>query len=113
MNSNDMELLSGWFYSESYDMKINDPTKEFLLAMDIYLDKTGKSAGITSSCGELVIWTTTLLTSEVQEHPYAWNLLGLIADLESGLTEITQPCIHTCDGLFICQLYSLPVTRFA
>jgi hypothetical protein len=24
------------------------------------------------------------------------------------LTEITQPCIHTCDGLFICQLYSLP-----
>jgi len=25
-----------------------------------------------------------LLTSEVREHPYAWNLLGLIADLESG-----------------------------
>jgi hypothetical protein len=24
------------------------------------------------------------------------------------LTEITQPCVHTCDGLFICQLYSLP-----
>jgi hypothetical protein len=24
------------------------------------------------------------------------------------VTEITQPCIHTCDGLFICQLYSLP-----
>jgi hypothetical protein len=39
-----MELLSGRFYSESYDMKINDPTKEFLLVMDIYLDKTGKSA---------------------------------------------------------------------
>jgi hypothetical protein len=60
MNSNDMELLSGWFYSESYDMKINDPTNE------------------------PVIWTTPLLTSEVWEHPYAWNLLGLIADLESG-----------------------------
>jgi hypothetical protein len=26
----------------------------------------------------------------------------------SILTEITQPCIHTCDGLFICQLYLLP-----
>jgi hypothetical protein len=25
-----------------------------------------------------------------------------------SLTEITQPCIHTCDGLFICQLYLLP-----
>jgi hypothetical protein len=24
-----------------------------------------------------------------------------------GMTEITQPCIHTCDGLFICQLYLL------
>jgi hypothetical protein len=27
---------------------------------------------------------------------------------EDKMTEITQPCIHTCDGLFICQLYSLP-----
>jgi hypothetical protein len=24
------------------------------------------------------------------------------------MTEITQPCVHTCDGLFICQLYLLP-----
>jgi hypothetical protein len=24
------------------------------------------------------------------------------------LTEITQPCVHMCDGLFICQLYLLP-----
>jgi hypothetical protein len=24
------------------------------------------------------------------------------------LTEITQPCVHTCDGLFICQLHLLP-----
>jgi hypothetical protein len=24
------------------------------------------------------------------------------------VTEITQPCIHTCDGVFICQLYLLP-----
>jgi hypothetical protein len=38
-------------------MKIKDPTKEFLFVMDIYLDKTGKSAGITSSCGEPVIRT--------------------------------------------------------
>ena len=83
-DSNDTELLSGRFYSQSYDMKINDPTKEFLLVMDIYLDKTGKSAGITSSCGEPVIWSTPLLTNEVREHPYAWNLLGLIADLETG-----------------------------
>jgi hypothetical protein len=24
------------------------------------------------------------------------------------MTEITQPCVHTCNGLFICQLYLLP-----
>jgi hypothetical protein len=23
-------------------------------------------------------------------------------------TEITQPCVHMCSGLFICQLYLLP-----
>jgi hypothetical protein len=23
------------------------------------------------------------------------------------VTEITQPCVHTCNGLFICQLYLL------
>ena len=27
---------------------------------------------------------------------------------QQRVTEITQPCIHTCDGLFICQLYLLP-----
>jgi hypothetical protein len=31
-------------------------------------------------------------------RPPSWHLL----------TEITQPCVHTCDGRFICQLYSLP-----
>jgi hypothetical protein len=25
-----------------------------------------------------------------------------------GLTEITQLCVHMCNGLFICQLYLLP-----
>jgi hypothetical protein len=38
----------------------------------------------------------------IERHPC---ILG--GDLES-LTEITQPCVHTCDGLFICQLYLLP-----
>jgi hypothetical protein len=31
----------------------------------------------------------------------------MVSNIES-LTEITQPCVHTCDGLFICQLYLLP-----
>jgi hypothetical protein len=37
-------------------------------------------------------------SSELQQSFLLW----------SYLTEITQPCIHTCNGLFICQLYLLP-----
>lgn len=83
-NPNDTELLSGRFYSDSYDLKIADPSKELLVVIDMYLDKTGKSAGITSSCGEPLIWTTPLLSQKVRENHYAWNLLGFIADLETG-----------------------------
>jgi hypothetical protein len=44
---------------------------------------------------------------DMQSHTGATMTLGKGA-VYSILTEITQPCIHTCDGLFICQLYSLP-----
>jgi hypothetical protein len=36
------------------------------------------------------------------------GIKNVTPDVMKELTEITQPCIHTCDGLFICQLYSLP-----
>jgi hypothetical protein len=35
-------------------------------------------------------------------------MLNQVSTQLEVLTEITQPCIHTCDGLFICQLYLLP-----
>jgi hypothetical protein len=38
-------------------------------------------------------------------------LLHLLKHVLHGLlnlTEITQPCVHMCNGLFVCQLYSLP-----
>jgi hypothetical protein len=37
-----------------------------------------------------------------------WNFWTPCRSKWSKLTEITQPCVHTCDGLFICQLYLLP-----
>jgi hypothetical protein len=70
---NNTELLSGRFYRDSYNMKRTDPLKEPILVLDIYLDKTGKSASITSSYGEPLIWTTPSLFRKVQEHPYAWT----------------------------------------
>jgi hypothetical protein len=36
------------------------------------------------------------------------NPYSMTKDHSLLLTEITQPCVHTCNGLFICQLYLLP-----
>jgi hypothetical protein len=36
------------------------------------------------------------------------SMLNQVSTQLEVLTEITQPCVHTCDGLFICQLYLLP-----
>ncbi len=36
------------------------------------------------------------------------ELLCLVIWQMEQLTEITQPCVHMCNGLFICQLYLLP-----
>jgi hypothetical protein len=47
----------------------------------------------------------------VASYLILWSICALGSRLEQSkwkLTEITQPCIHTCDGLFICQLYLLP-----
>jgi hypothetical protein len=37
-----------------------------------------------------------------------WHLPPQAQIPQVRLTEITQPCVHTCNGLFICQLYLLP-----
>jgi hypothetical protein len=36
------------------------------------------------------------------------TLYTSIDSTQLRVTEITQPCVHTCDGLFICQLYLIP-----
>jgi hypothetical protein len=41
-------------------------------------------------------------TSDASANSDLTHILG------HGLTEITQPCVHMCSGLFICQLYLLP-----
>jgi hypothetical protein len=124
-----------------YDMMVENPSEDFLLPIKIYVNKTGKTSGITSACGEPVLISTPLLKKSVREQLDAREVLIFIHNLEKGssakkrqesqcklekgrgyrnyhrclgkglesvLTEITQPCVHTYDGLFICQLYSLP-----
>jgi hypothetical protein len=79
------EYLASRHYSQSYDLCINDvdgPPRQLFFPFDIYLDKSGKTARITSSFGEPVLMTTLLLKSSVREDPSSWCLLGFIPDLE-------------------------------
>jgi hypothetical protein len=79
------EYLASRHYSQSYNLCIDDvdgPPRQLFFPFDIYLDKSGKTAGITSSCGEPVLMTTPLLKSSVREDPSSWCLLGFIPDLE-------------------------------
>jgi len=80
----DKELLASYWYSKTHDEKISDPKTEILLPLVIYLNKTGKSAGITSYTGEPVIFSTPLLTNESRQNANAWQILGYIPDLESS-----------------------------
>ena len=79
----DRELLAGQWYSRTWDAKIADPAKEFLLVLELYLDKTGRTASLKSYCGEPVIMSTPLLNQACRQNARAWRLLGLIEDLDT------------------------------
>jgi hypothetical protein len=50
--------------------QINDPGKEFLLPIDLYVDKTSKTSNFTASHGEPTIMMMPFLTLE---HDDAWR----------------------------------------
>jgi hypothetical protein len=61
----------------------------------ILLEKNGKAS--SSKCTKHVNIWYFFITDHVDQ-----------GEVSLVLTEITQPCVHTCKGLFICQLYLLP-----
>jgi hypothetical protein len=78
------EYLASHHYSNTYDMAVQNPTTDFLLPIEIYVDKTGKKYRITSACGEPVLVLTPLLKKLVWEQPDAWQVLMFIPNLEKG-----------------------------
>jgi hypothetical protein len=78
------EYLASRHYSDTYDMMVDDPTKDFLLPFEIYIDKTGKKAGITSACGEPMLFLMLLLKKSVREQADAWEVIVFLPDLEKG-----------------------------
>ena len=82
---NDKELLASWWYAQTYDERITDPKTKFLLPIDNYLNKTGKTASFGSLCGEPVIWSSPILKQSIQQNARAWCILGYVPDLELSL----------------------------
>jgi len=78
----DRELLASKWYSDTYDDRITDPTTQFLMVTEMYLDKTGKNPGLGSYCGEPCIWASPLLTQDARQQWEAWRPMGYVPDLE-------------------------------
>jgi hypothetical protein len=78
----DKEVLASYWYSKTYDKYITDPETQFLLPLEMYLDKTGKTTGMTSYCGEPLIWASVLLSYTIRQDHETWPVQGYINDLE-------------------------------
>jgi hypothetical protein len=57
-DGSDLELLDSYWYCKTYDEQISDPETKFLFPIEVYVDKTGKTAGLQSYCGEPMTWST-------------------------------------------------------
>jgi hypothetical protein len=80
----DKEMLASYWYSKTWDENITNPNTQFLLCLKAYVDKTGRSAGLTSYCGEPFLLSALHLKKSVQEHSGAWLVQSYLPNLEAG-----------------------------
>jgi hypothetical protein len=83
--NNDKEVLASYCYSKTYDEYITDPDTQFLLCLEVNMDKTAKNAGLTSYAGEPFLLSALHLKKSLREHSSAWFVQAYLPDLESGL----------------------------
>jgi len=91
---NDKEVLASCWYSQMYDQCITDPNTQFLLCLEAYVDKTAKSAGITSYAGEPFLLSAMHLKKSVREDSSAWFVQAYLPDLEVGSSAKKQQRHH-------------------
>jgi hypothetical protein len=60
------------------------PNTQFLLCLEVYIDKTGKSARLTSYCSKSFLLSALHLKKSVQEQSGAWLVQASLPDLEAG-----------------------------
>jgi hypothetical protein len=82
----DKEVLASYWYSKTYNEYITNPETQFLLPLEMYIDKTGKTAGMMSYCGEPLIWASVLLRYAIRQDNETWCIQGYINDLEKTLS---------------------------
>jgi hypothetical protein len=77
------EIHSGDWYCRTYDERIKDPNNEVLLALKIYIDKTGCDPMLQRHGLEPVMFTFTIIKRGVQQDcKRAWRHIGFIPDLD-------------------------------
>jgi hypothetical protein len=77
------ELHSGDWYRRSYQQLIKDPTKELLIGVKLYCDKTGTDSMMMRHGLEPVMFTLTIIKQSVQQkNTNAWKHVGFIPDLD-------------------------------
>jgi hypothetical protein len=79
----DKEVLASYWYSKTYYKYITTPETQFLLPLEMYLDKTRKTAGMVSYYGEPLIWASVLLRYAVCQDKETWHIQGYINHLET------------------------------
>jgi hypothetical protein len=79
--TNDKEVLASYWYSKTYDEYITDPNTQFLLCLEVYMDKTAKNAGLTSYAGEPFLVSALHLKKPLREHSSAWFVQAYLPTL--------------------------------
>ena len=106
---NDKEVLASYWYSQTYDQCITDPNTQFLLCLEAYVDKTAKSAGITSYAGEPFLLSAMHLKKSVREDSSTWFVQAYLPDLEVGSSAKKQQCSsrYLTRGTYNCNYHKI------
>jgi hypothetical protein len=81
--NNDKEVLASYWYSKTDNEYITAPDTQFLLCLEVYMDKTSKNAGLTSYAGEPFLLSVLHLKKSLREHLSAWFVQAYLPNLES------------------------------
>jgi hypothetical protein len=63
-------VLTSYWYSKTYDKYIMDPDTQFLLCLEVYVEKTSENAGLASYAGELLLLCFSATFQEVSQGTF-------------------------------------------